>query len=191
MWEAATAFVGSTGMEGEQNCPGIIHPIRAEEKQTCLSSCTDIPKNDRGAVCHSTRAEFSSPHLLSVNKQLLLLALPVPPFNLCPLSHCVSVTHHRIRVQKAVQHCSHHSLPTPSSQTPREPQFQTFPQLQNIPDGLQHPRSAKGQANTGTINHSLAELSCSGSWQMPAEQGHTYFWGTAWIFRTDSDASLP
>lgn len=50
---------GAQGWKGSrENCPEIIHPIRAEEKQVWLFSCTDIPKNNLGTVCHCTRAKF-------------------------------------------------------------------------------------------------------------------------------------
>lgn len=72
---------GAQGWKGsrEENCAGIIHRIRAEQKQVWLFSCTDIPKNNLGTA--PGLSSLSSPHLLCVNKQLLLLALPVPPFN--------------------------------------------------------------------------------------------------------------
>lgn len=83
----------------------------------------------------------------------------------------MSVTHHRVWVQQTAHHSSHDFLPTPNSQTPREPQFQTFHQFQTAFNIHRVPRGS--QINTGTINHSLAELSCSGFWQVSAEQGHS------------------
>lgn len=84
MWEAGMVFVGSTRMDGEKRRPvqGSLTPSgNRKSKRGCFPVLTSQRMTRELCATELGLNSLFPPHLLSVNKQLLLLALPVPPFN--------------------------------------------------------------------------------------------------------------